>query len=68
MTIIRWILGVLTALLGGGTALAFLLFIINGADEWLGLAKKLQRWVYAVVLLWFNIEIWRRVILVIIHW
>ncbi len=68
MTIFRWIIGVLTGLTGGGAAFTFVIFIITGADEWLKLAHRLRRWAYAAVLFWFNFEIWRRVVLIIIHW
>jgi hypothetical protein len=68
MTIFRWIIGVLTGLLAGGTALAFVIFIVTGGDEWMDLTRKLRRWVYLLMLFWFNFEIWRRVLLVIIHW
>ncbi|HJV95364.1 MAG TPA: hypothetical protein VJ608_04975 [Albitalea sp.] len=68
MTIFRWVIGVLTALLAGGTALTFVIFILNGEDEWMDLTRKLRRWVYLLTLFWFNFEIWRRIILTLIHW
>jgi hypothetical protein len=68
MVILRWILGIVSLLLGSGMVGAFLLYLGNGDDEWLKLTRKLRHWVYLVLLFWVNFEIWRRVLLIIIHW
>ncbi len=68
MTVFRWIIGVISALMVGASVLSFVLFIASGTDEWLGRARNLRRLAFASLMLWFNIEIWRRVILIIIHW
>ena len=68
MVIFRWLLGIVSLLLGSGMALTFLFFIVNGNDEWLKLSRRLRHWVYLVLLFWLNFEVWRRVLLIIIHW
>ena len=68
MTILRWILGVTAALLAAGSAISFVIFIVADIGEWLKRARALRRFCSAIVLLWFNIEIWRRVVLVLINW
>ena len=62
MTIVRWVMGVFSLLLASGGALAFVVYIARGEDEWLELARKFRRWVSAALLFWFNIEIWGRVV------
>jgi hypothetical protein len=68
MVIFRWILGILTLLLGGSMALTFLFYIGNGNDEWLKLSRRLRHWCYLVLLFWLNFEVWRRVVLIIVYW
>ena len=68
MTIFRWVMGILTLLLGGGMALTFVIYIVTGVDDWLKIVRRLRHWAYLVLLFWFNFEIWRRVLLIIIHW
>ena len=68
MTVFRWIFGVLIAVLASGTVLAFVLFLIGGTDLWLQRARNWRRLTTAMAMFWFNFEIWRRVVLIIIHW
>jgi hypothetical protein len=68
MVIFRWILGIFSLLLGSGMALAFMLYIGNGNDEWMALARRFRHWVYLVLLFWLNFEVWRSVVLTLIHW
>jgi len=68
MVIFRWLLGIVSLLLGSGMVVTFLLYLGNGNDEWLVLTRKFRHWVYLVLLFWVNFEIWRRVLLIIIHW
>jgi len=68
MTVFRWIMLVLTGLGGASTVIAFGIYIGTGIDTWGERARTARRWFYAVALLWFNIEIWRRVVLIIVHW
>ena len=68
MTTFRWIVLGLAALLGAGALLAFAVFVATGIDVWIARARAWRRLAWAASLLWFNVEIWRRVALVIIHW
>ena len=68
MTAFRWIIGVLAAALAAGSLLSFVVFITTGIDLWVDRARGLRRSTSAVLLLWFNVEIWRHVVLTIIHW
>jgi hypothetical protein len=68
MTIFRWIIGVISALLCGGAAFSFIVFIAMDIPHWLDRARTLRRGAYMALLFWFNVEIWGRVIWTLIHW
>ena len=68
MTVFRWIMFVLALLSGTATVVAFGIFIGADIDAWGDRAKVCRRWFYAISLLWFNVEIWGRVVLIIAHW
>jgi len=68
MTIFRWIIGIFTLLLAAGGLLAFVIFVLSGTEEWLDLARRFRRWVFAAVFFWFNIEIWGSILRTLIHW
>lgn len=68
MTIFRWIIGVLSALLAAGSLLSFLLFIAFDIDVWLQRARAMRHMLYMALLLWFNVEVWGRVLWTLIHW
>jgi hypothetical protein len=68
MTVIRWILGIAAVLLGAGSVLAFVIYVVADIDLWLKRARKWRRLFSAVALFWFNLEIWRRVAIIIINW
>ena len=68
MTIFRWIIGMIAALLGAGSALSLVLFLALDIQIWLERARTLRRGTYMALLLWFNIEVWGRVVWTIIHW
>ena len=68
MTIFRWIIGVLAALLAAGSLLSFALFIAFDIEVWLKRARTLRHGVYMALLLWFNVEVWGRVLGTLIHW
>ncbi len=68
MTVFRWIIGVLSAVLATGSLLSFVLFIAFDIDVWLQRARSLRRGVYMGLLLWFNVEVWGRVIGTLVHW
>lgn len=68
MTVFRWIIGIIAGLLAAGTSIAFVIFILADIDVWLKRARSWRRLMTAVLMFWFNVEIWRRVALIIIHW
>lgn len=68
MTVFRWIIGVLSALLAAGSLLSFVLFIAFDINVWLERARSLRRGTSMALLLWFNVEVWGRVIWTLIHW
>ena len=68
MTVIYWILGIVAAVLATGTALAFIIFIITGIDLWVKRARHWRRLTSATLLFWFNLWLWTRIVLIIIHW
>ena len=68
MTIFRWIIGVISALLIGGSVLSFVLFMAFDINVWLERARTLRRGAWMALLLWFNVEVWGRVIFAIIAW
>jgi hypothetical protein len=68
MTVFRWTVGIVAALLGSASAVAFVIYIAADIDIWLDRARAWRRLAWAAVLLWFNVEIWRTVGLIILHW
>ncbi len=68
MLIFRWIIGVTAALLAVGSVASFVIYMAAGIDLWLERARQFRRWLSTAALLWFNVEIWRSVALVIINW
>jgi len=68
MTIFRWIVGVISALLIGGSVLSFALFLAFDIDLWRERARTLRRGVWMTLLVWFNVEIWGRTIIAIVTW
>jgi hypothetical protein len=65
MTVFRWLIGSLTGLFAVGSLLAFVVFISTGIDLWLKRTRHWRRLAWAMVLFWFNIEIWRRVLILL---
>ena len=68
MTVFRWIIGVLSALLAAGALGSLVLFLAFDIQVWLERARTLRRGTYLALLLWFNVEVWGRVIWTIVHW
>jgi hypothetical protein len=68
MTIVRWFLGVLFALLAGGWVICLGVYISTGIDLWGDRARKFRHFATTLGLFWFNIEIWGRVIYTLVTW
>ena len=68
MTIFRWALGGLAALLALGTVLAIVIGLIAASDVWYDRARRFGQWLWMLALLWFNLEVWGRVVWTMLHW
>ena len=68
MTIFRWIIGVIAALMASASLLSFVLFAAFDIPVWLERARIFRRWMVTAALLWFNVEVWGRVVWTLIHW
>ena len=63
MTVFWWIAGIALAIAAGGATISFLLYIIQGEDRFLEVARKFKHWVIVIALLTFDIAIFKHVIL-----
>jgi hypothetical protein len=68
MTIFRWIIGVISALLASGALICFVVFIAFDIPVFLDRARALRRFMVMALLLWFNVEVWGRVVWTIVTW
>ena len=68
MVIFRWTIGLIAALMALGSVGSFVIYVSAGIDVWLDRSRKFRRWLSTAALLWFNVEIWRSVVLLIINW
>ena len=68
MIVFRWIIGVFAALMAIGSLAWFGIYIGSNKEVFLRRARSLRRYVWLSFLLWFNVEVWGRVILTIVHW
>lgn len=68
ITVLRWIIGVVTALFASGAILCFVGYMLEGDDRWLMYARRFRQWVWTAGLFWFNSEIWGRVLWTLTHW
>ena len=62
MTTFRWIVGVLAVLFATGALLSFALFVAFDIELWKRRARTLCRGLYMTLLLWFNVEVWSRLL------
>ncbi len=68
MTAFRWIFGVISVLLATGSLVSFVLFLSLDISAWLDRARSLRRGAYLALLVWFNVEVWGRVLWTLFHW
>ena len=68
MTIFRWFIGVVTGLMASGALASFVLFILTDISVWIERARRFRRWTWLGMLLWFNVEVWGRVIVTLVNW
>ena len=68
MTVFRWIIGVIAALMAVGALTSLAINLASDSRLWLERARRFRRWLWLACLLWFNVEVWGRVIWTIIRW
>ncbi|MEO7055772.1 MAG: hypothetical protein ABI281_09910 [Caldimonas sp.] len=68
MTVFRWIIGVFAILMATGAVGSLAVNIASDSSPWLERARRFRRWLWLACLLWFNVEVWGRVIWTIFHW
>ena len=68
MTPFFWIALLLLALTGGAAIVSFALYLGSGIALWHERAVRFFRWAVVVVLATFNIAIFKRIVLIIVHW
>ena len=68
MTIFRWIMGILVGFLAVGAFVSFAINILADIPEWLRRARAMGRLAWAMALFWFNLEVWGRVVYVLVNW
>ena len=68
MTVFRWIIGVLSVGLVSLSVLTFVMFMVQDEERWIELARQFRRLASVVLLFWFNVEIWGRVIYTLVTW
>ncbi len=68
LTVLRWIVAGIAALLVLGAAVNFGLYIAVETPALLERARRLAAWIRLLALAWFNAEVWGRVVYTIVHW
>ena len=68
MTVYRWIIGVLSALLVSGSVISFIFFMAGDDERWIEIARRLRQLATVALLFWFNTEVWGRVVYTIVTW
>jgi hypothetical protein len=66
--VLRWVIGSGVVLTGGLSAASFALFIASDRQLWLRRSRMLRHWAFALVLLWFNLEVWGSVVHTLLTW
>ena len=61
MTIFRWVIGGLAALMISGALFSLLIYLVFKVPLWVERARRLRHWTWLILLLWFIVEIWSRV-------
>jgi len=68
VTVLRWIVAGIAALLVLGAAVNFGIYIAVETPALLERARRLAAWIRLLALAWLNAEVWGRVVYTIVHW
>jgi hypothetical protein len=68
MVIFSWIMFGLSVFFAVASLGCFLVFIALDISVFLDRARALRRGLYMCLLLWFNVWVWGRVLMTLIHW
>jgi len=68
LTVLRWMVGGVAALLALGAIVNFGLYIAIEGQPLLDRARKIAAWIRLLALAWFNAEVWGRVFWTLAHW
>jgi len=68
VTILRWAIGVVAALLAVAAVFGFVISIAFENEIWRRRTRRLRSWLGVVALAWFNGEVWGRVVYTLVHW
>ena len=68
MTVLRWFVGVVAALLAAGILTGFTISVVFDNDLWRERTRRLRAWFWVLALAWFNTEVWGRVVYTIATW
>ena len=68
VTVLRWAVGVVAALLAVAALFGLAISIAFDNEVWGERARRLRAWLGVVLLAWFNGEVWGRVVYTLVHW
>jgi hypothetical protein len=68
VTVLRWSVGVLAALLALSVVFGFVVSVAFDNDVWRERTRRLRALLWVLALAWFNGEVWGRVVYTLVHW
>ena len=68
MTTVRWIAGVIAALLAAGSLFGLGMAVAVESRIWSKRARAMRQMLWLIALFWFNLEVWGRVVYTLVHW
>lgn len=68
MIVFRWIMGVFAALVVLIALVSLIAGVITARDFWYERARRFAQYTWMLALLWFNIEVWGRVVYTLVTW
>ena len=68
VTILRWMVGVVAALLAVAALFGFTISVVFDNEVWRERTRRIGAWFGVVALAWFNAEVWGRVVYTLVHW